>query len=412
MSLAALSLAALLLAVFLGSTTRLNIGLVAIVLAWLVGVYAGGMSLNAVLAGFPSPLFLTLVGVTLLFTQAHMNGTLERVAHQALRLARGNVGLMPFVFFGVALVLSTVGPGNIASTALVAPNAMSVAARAGISPFLMAVMVGSGATAGALSPFAPTGIVTHQLMAKIGLGGREWETYLYNMLVSTTVAWTGYLAFGGWRLFARWHSGEAADSRALAFTTAHWITSVAIVSVLAAVVGFGAHVGMAAFAAAVVLAILRVAPEAEAIRELPWGVILMVSGVTVLVALLTETQGMELFTDGLGFLATPATAPATMAFTAGVLSAYGSTTGVVLPVFLPTVPGLIARLGGGDAMAIASSINVGANLVDVSSLSTIGALCLASVTSVTQSRRLFYQLLAWGLSMAVVGAIICGVLFR
>jgi len=55
-------------------------------------------------------------------------------------------------------------------------------------------------------------------------------------------------------------------------------------------------------------------------------------------------------------------------------------------------------------------MNVGGHLVDVSPLSTIGALCLAGVTG-EESRALFNKLLAWGLSMAVVGALLCYVVF-
>jgi hypothetical protein len=51
-------------------------------------------------------------------------------------------------------------------------------------------------------------------------------------------------------------------------------------------------------------------------------------------------------------------------------------------------------------------MNVSGHLVDVSPLSTIGALCLAA-TADAESRDLFNKLLAWGLSMAVVGAILC-----
>ena len=47
------------------------------------------------------------------------------------------------------------------------------AARAGIPLFLMAIMVGNGANAGALSPFAPTGIIVNGLMDAIGLAGFE-----------------------------------------------------------------------------------------------------------------------------------------------------------------------------------------------------------------------------------------------
>ena len=56
-------------------------------------------------------------------------------------------------------------------------------------------------------------------------------------------------------------------------------------------------------------------------------------------------------------------------------------------------------------------MNVGAHLVDVSPLSTTGALCLAGVSSAEDIRPLFNKLLAWGLSMTVVGAVVCYILF-
>jgi hypothetical protein len=62
-------------------------------------------------------------------------------------------------------------------------------------------------------------------------------------------------------------------------------------------------------------------------------------------------------------------------------------------------------------MAIASSINVGAHLVDVSPLSTLGALCIAAAPPAEDRRVLFNRVLAWGLSMAVVGGVVCFVLF-
>jgi hypothetical protein len=48
--------------------------------------------------------------------------------------------------------------------------------------------------------------------------------------------------------------------------------------------------------------------------------------------------------------------------------------------------------------------------VDVSPLSTLGALCVAAVPSAGEARVLFRQLLAWGLSMTVVGAVLCQLL--
>ena len=103
MNLAWLSLGALVVAMIVSCVTQLNVGVLALALAWIVGVYVGGMSLNDVLAGFPVQLFLTLAGVTLLFTQAQLNGTLDRVAHAAVRLCRGNAGLIPVMFFVLAV---------------------------------------------------------------------------------------------------------------------------------------------------------------------------------------------------------------------------------------------------------------------------------------------------------------------
>ena len=99
-----------------------------------------------------------------------------------------------------------------------------------------------------------------------------------------------------------------------------------------------------------------------------------------------------------------------VAFITGVVSVYSSTSGVVLPAFLPMVPGLAQQLPGASALAIATSMNVGGHLVDVSPLSTIGALCIAGAPP-DESRPLFNKLLAWGLSMSVVGALLCYLIF-
>ena len=61
------SLGALLLAIALSMVSKVNVGVVSLALAWIVGVYIGGMKYNDVISAFPIPLFITLAGVTLLF---------------------------------------------------------------------------------------------------------------------------------------------------------------------------------------------------------------------------------------------------------------------------------------------------------------------------------------------------------
>ena len=412
MSLAWLSLGALLMAIVVSCFTRLNVGVLAVAFAWIVGVYFGGMRLEDVLAGFPIQLFLTLVGVTLLFTQAQLNGTLDQVAHRSVRLCRGNTGLIPVTFFLLGLGIASLGPGNVATAAMLAPMAMAVATRARIPPFLMALMVGMGAQAGALSPFAPTGIIVNGIMDKIDLAGYEWRTYWSNAAAHAGLAFAGYALLGGVKLFGSEYSGSADGMpESTPVSAAHWITLAVILGVVVSVLFLAANIGMAAFAGAVVLAAIRVADHEQAVRRMPWTPIVMVSGVTVLIALLEKTGGLDLFTAMLARMATRDTVTAAVAFVTAVISVYSSTSGVVLPAFLPTIPGLVMRLGGGDPISIATSMNVGAHLVDMSPLSTTGAMCLAGITDPAQVRPTFNRLLAWGLSMTVIGALLCWVFF-
>jgi|APDOM4702015191_1054821.scaffolds.fasta_scaffold01006_5 Na+/H+ antiporter NhaD/arsenite permease-like protein len=412
MNLAWLSLGSLLFAIIISCFTQLNVGVVAVAFAWIVGVYFGSMRLEEVLSGFPIQLFLTLAGVTLLFTQAQLNGTLDKIAHRSVRLCRGNTGLIPITFFLLGAAIASLGPGNIATAAMLAPMAMAIASRARIPAFLMAIMVGNGAQSGGLSPFAPTGIIVTGLMAKIGLGGHEWHTYWTNLVAHAAVAFAGYFAFGGWKLFrAEYASTADAITSSPPFDVKNWTTIGVLTGMMASVMLLGANIGMAAFAGAAILAAVRVADHEQAIRRMPWAPILMVSGVTILIALLEKTGGLDLFTAMLARTATRETVTGAVAFVTAIISVYSSTSGVVLPAFLPTIPGLVARLGGGDPISIATSMNVGAHLVDMSPLSTTGAMCLAGITDPAEVRPTYNKMLAWGMSMSVVGALLCWIFF-
>jgi di/tricarboxylate transporter len=322
--------------------------------------------------------------------------------------------MIPIIFFIVAFVLASIGPGHIAVTALMAPMAMAVAARAKVPAFLMAIMVGHGATSGAVSPVAPTGIIVSGLMADMGMPGYELRMFLNNAVAHMIVAFVGYFAFGGWRLFKLGYIGPLTDVEGTSdpLDSRNWLTLGVIAALLISVLFLGANVGLAAFAGAVILAAFRAADHDDAIRRMPWSVIMMVSGVTVLIGMLERTEGLSLFTSILASFASPGTVTGVIAFVTGLISVYSSTSGVVLPAMLPTIPGLIQQVGGGDALALASSMNVGGHLVDVSPLSTIGALCIAAlVPGHEDPRALFNKMLAWGLSMAVVGALLCWVIF-
>jgi di/tricarboxylate transporter len=397
--------------------SQINVGFLSIAFAFIIGVLFGGMRATDVAAGFPASLFLILVGVTLFFSQANVNGTLDRVAKLSVKLARGNVGAIPVIFFFLATALASIGAGNIATTALLAPVAMTVAGNLRISAFLMTVCVCCGANAGALSPFAPTGVIANGLLGRIGITNQELPVFFNNFLAEGFVGLAGYFLLGGYKLFSRRASQVAVRlDEALVGTEGpfEWnqkLTLVLIAAMVVSVAIFKIDVGMAAITAAAIMTLCGAADEEQAVKTMPWNVILMVCGVTVLISILEKKGGMDLFTSILARFSTQTSVTGVMGFVTGLISVYSSSSGVVLPAFIPTIPGLIREIGGGNPMAIASSVNVGAHLVDVSPLSTLGALCIANAAVSEDRKALFNKLMIWGLSMSVIGALVCWVFF-
>ena len=430
MSLPVLSIVAFAIAIIVSCVSQINVGFLAIAFAYIVGVLFGGMKVSEVAGGFPAGLFVTLVSVTLFFSQANVNGTLNKLTKSSVKLARGNLGMIPVIFFFLAAGLASIGAGNIATTALLAPVAMMVAGRMGISAFLMTICVCCGANAGALSPVAPTGVIANQQLARIGITGQEWPTFFNNFIAEGFVGLAGYFLLGGYKLFSKQPAAAPTDlndslladegpynwhQKLTLGLIAALLLSVSVLgnAKLKAFLGvtFDFDVAMAAIIAAVIITILGAADEDKAVKGMPWNVILMVCGVTILISILEKKGGMDLFSSLLARFSTQTSVTGVMGFVTGIISVYSSSSGVVLPAFLPTIPKLIKDLGGGDPMAIASSINVGAHLVDVSPLSTLGALCIANAAATEDRKVLFNKLMIWGLSMSVVGAIVCWVFF-
>ena len=405
MSPAVLSVIAIGVVIVASFGTRLNVGILAVALAWPIAVYAAGWKADRLMGVFPTSLFITLLGVTLLFGLAQANGTMAVLTQRALRLCGGRAALLPLLFFALACGISTLGPGAIATLALLAPLAMAAGVRAGVPVLLTALMIGNGANAGNLSPFSAVGVIVSSAMKGVGLGGHEWAVWAANFTAHALAAIAAWALFGGPGLLRDDTVVPAEEARP--FAREHRITLGVGLLWVAAVVLFKVNLGLAAFGAAALLVLVRAGDDTAMIKQVPWAVIVMVCGVSVLIGVLDGTGGMDLFSSALARVATPRSINGVIAFITGGISTYSSTSGVVYPTFLPTVPSLVEKLGGGNPLQIALSINVGAALVDVSPLSTLGALCIAALPSGYDSARLFRSLLIWGMSMTVVGALFC-----
>ena len=417
----------------------LNVGFLGIGFAIIVGGVWGGMTGAKVMGSFPLSLFMILAGVTFLFGMAQTNGTMEKLTAYSVRVCKGNTALIPFIIFVLTTFVTTIGPGNIAGCALMAPVAMAIATRVGMPAFLMTLLVVGASNGAAFSPFAPTGIISNGIIAKMApalnipadsLNGLAWKIHFNSEVAQGFVNIGGFFVMGGWA-WMKAQKGAELDIDELApkpepFNKAQLTTLIliAILIVLVVVPGLPgikgtlpktftnmlSNVGSISFVLSIVLMLTGYGDSKAAVKVMPWGVIMMVCGVSVLIDVMDKAGGLNALVSVIGSVSGPVSVNFWVSFVPAIISAYSSSSGVVMPMFLPMVPGL-QQLTGGNAIAMISSINIGAHLVDTSPLSTLGALCIASAGDHEDKGKLFRKLLIWGLSMSVVAGIVCYIFF-
>ena len=95
-----------------------------------------------------------------------------------MRAVRGRIAAIPWIMFFIAALLTAVGAVSPAAVAIIAPIALGFAAKYGINPLMMGLMVIHGAQGGGFSPISIYGGITNKIVAKAGLPLTELTTML------------------------------------------------------------------------------------------------------------------------------------------------------------------------------------------------------------------------------------------
>jgi len=191
----------------------INMGALAFVAAFLVGTLSVGLSTDEILAGFPAELVLTLIGVTYLFAIAQNNGTVDLLVRGAVKLVGGHVAAIPWIMFFVTAVLTAIGALSPAAVAIIAPIALTFAARHGISPLLMGMMVIHGAQGGGFSPISVYGVTVNDIVEEAGLPNSSIQVFLGSLFFNLAIALVLFVVLGGRKLLAgRWRPNPSSTS--------------------------------------------------------------------------------------------------------------------------------------------------------------------------------------------------------
>ena len=438
------SILALIALFVIGTVLPINMGALAFVAAWLVGMYSLGLDEKEIIAGISGDLILTLVGVTYLFAIAKNNGTVDLIVRKAVQAVGGRVALMPWVMFFVTALLTAIGAASPAACAIIGPIALGFAGRYKINPLLMGMMVVHGAQGGGFSPISIYGTITNSVMADNDIAGGEITVFLTSLVVNLLIAVALFVVLGGRELMSRRldhgrHGVRATapgpprpaalrvvpgaragrgPGRAVAAgapgprapvarrcartcrrspppaspstrSRPCWRSSrVAVLSL-----AFDRNIGFTAITAAVVLTALFPQKQKGAVSQVAWATVLLVAGVSTFATILETAGAPEYVGNWAAGLGAAVLGALILCYVGGVVSAFASSTAllpIIIPIAIPLIDG-----GGISAVGIVAALAVSSTIVDVSPFSTNGALMVANRPESVSEEGFYRQILAY-----------------
>ena len=432
-----------------------NMGVLGFVAAFIVGTLAVGMSTDDIIGGFPSDLFLTLVGITYLFAIAQNNGTVDLMVRGAVKMVGGRVAFMPWVMFGISGLLTAFGALGPAAVAIIAPIALGFAARYKINALLMGMMVIHGAQAGGFSPISVYGVTVNTITDDAGLQDSPITLFLGSLFFNAAIAVLLFIFLGGRSLIGRQidpdhlemsdpdganssdstpvsssdaapqatagGSGTVTESKAptpqdvegtpaardVTYDQVATLIGLAALAVFA--LGFDLDVGFIAITVALILALLSPKAQKGAIAQIAWSTVLLIGGVLTFIAVLQEAGTVDYVGNAVAHLGSPLLIALLLCYVGGIVSAFASSTAILGATIPLAVPFLLA--GEVGAVGVIVALAVSSTIVDVSPFSTNGALVLANAPQSVDRDRFYKQILKYSALVVAVGPLVAWAVF-
>ena len=411
-----------------GTVLPINMGALAYVAAWLVGMFALNMDEKEILGGISADLVLTLIGVTYLFAIAKNNGTVDLIVTKSVKAVGGRVALIPWVMFAVTAVLTAIGAASPAAVAIMAPVALGFAAKYKINPLLMGMFVVHGAQAGGFSPISIYGTITNSVVAENNLPAGEltifFASFFFNLLLAVILfvvlggrklmnlrvdtdeaEITAELHHGGATVPARGYGSEApTGTKAQGAGIDQYLTLLAFAGVAIVALAFDKNIGFVSITAAVLLAIISPHAQKNAVNQIAWPTVLLVAGVTTYATILTAAGSPQYVGNWAAGLGAAAVGALILCYVGGVVSAFASST-ALLPIIIPIAIPLVTEHGIA-AIGIVAALAVASTIVDVSPFSTNGALVLANRPDTISEETFYKQILIYSFTVVAVGPLL------
>lgn len=297
MNMGIIALLALVFVIVVGFVKKLNIGLLAIAIAVVIGYASGEFSTEQILEGFGSSLFITLLGVTFLFGIINDNRCLDVLINNIIRGFGKKIWFIPILVFIVGWFVAALA-GAVAALVFVISISIPLARNSGYNPALLMIIGVAGGQSGRFTQITPDGIVVSKIMTEQGIEGILTPLTLNVTIGMIILSIVAFIYFKGFKIQESKSTDDIVDKEHL--TKNHWVALAGVLVFIFCVIVLGLDAGLVAISVAMLLLILGISDEKKAFKNIPWNTILMVTGVGVLMNIISETGGIDILVGVIG----------------------------------------------------------------------------------------------------------------
>jgi len=415
-------LMALAVSIGLGYKTKINIGFFTIAFAYLIGCFGMGLKPSEVIELWPVKIFFIILSVTLFYNFALANGALEKLASHLLYKCRKFPQFLPLAIFFAATIIAGLGAGFYTVLAFMAPITLLLCKKTNMNMIIGGMAANYGALAGANFMTSQSGIIFRSLMENTGISSQTAFSYSSGIFVLTLIIPIAVL--GIYTLWNRQSNSiviedqkpEPFDKKqkqsifliilmmsiVLVFPILHLVfPDVKTISFLNSKI----DIAFLAITFSLISLLMKLADEKKVIALVPWGTLIMICGVGMLIALGVKLGIITTLSEWLANNVPVWGIPVLLCLISAIMSVFSSTLGVVAPTLFPIVPAL-ALTSGLNPLVLFICIVVGAQSTAISPFSSGGSLIMASAPADIDKTKFFNQLLFKAIPVGVIAALI------
>lgn len=423
---------ALVFSIVFGRLRKVNIGIIAIPCAYLIGVFCLKMKPDDIVLLWPTKLFFTILAVSLFFGFAASNGTLEVMANNLLYHFRKFPVILPLAFFLVAALVSGLGAGYYAVMVLMEPVALVISRKMHMNLIIGALAVELGCQAGSNFMVALNGVIFRNLITHVGFS----STTAFKGSTSIFVAYfiTATLIVVSLLIYSQLKNKNKSNAKEqkLNLESPKKFSNdqkknivLIIIFMIVLLVPPICHllvpgnkaiafldtimdVGLVSLLFTVIAYILGLGKGKKILNSVPWNTLIMISGMGMLGAIATKAgtiqQIARLIQDAPHFII-----PVIFAVVAALMNTFcGSYLGVVAPAMFP-ICASVAAATGINPIVLFTTTTVGGLSAGISPFSAGGAMTIGFVKE-EERNEMFKQTLYFGVPFsALIGIIVAAI---